>query len=82
MMHDNRTNDASMRDLLGDDAYEALYSPKTQMALALGRVKHTSQVYGGTASPFKVAKRRAKNRVARASRRANRQHARALRAHR
>lgn len=47
-------------------------SPKTQMALALGRVRHESQVYAGTVPQATVDRRRAANRRARASRRRNR----------
>lgn len=65
-----------LREKLGlaedQDEYANLRSPKTQMALALGRVKHPSQVYAGTVPPAVVARRRARNRVARQSRRINR----------
>jgi hypothetical protein len=83
-MHDNTTErpDNGMRALLGEDAFEQLYSPQTQMALALGRVKHTSQIYAGTVPAATVAKRRVRNKVARASRRANRLAARRQAAHR
>lgn len=42
------------------------------VALALARTTTPGQVYGGTADPGKVARRRAKNKLARASRRTNR----------
>jgi hypothetical protein len=44
-------------------------SPSTQMSVALGRLAH---VYGGTVSPAEVAKRRRRNKAARAARKAAR----------
>lgn len=61
-----------LAELVDDKVFEDLRSPKTQMALALGRVKTSGQVYAGTASPAKVAARRAKNKRAAQSRRVNR----------
>ena len=63
----------SLQALLGEDAYEDLYSPQTQMALALGRVKHTSQVYAGTVPEHITERRRIRNKAARRARRVNRQ---------
>lgn len=49
-----------------------LRSPKTQMAMALGRTKTEAQIYAGTVPHADVQRRRARNRVARQSRRINR----------
>lgn len=64
-----------LREKLGlttDDALADLRSPKTQMALALGRVKGLGQVYGNTVPDAVKQRRRAANKVARTSRRHNR----------
>lgn len=54
------------------DIYADLKSPTTQMALALGRVKREDQTYAGTVPDHVTAGRRAKNKRARAARRAQR----------
>lgn len=52
-----------------DARIEAAHRNRLGLLLALQRKPH---VYAGTASPTKVAKRRAKNRVAKQSRKVNR----------
>lgn len=52
------------------------YAPPSSFSLAILRGIQTTQVYGGTVPPATIAKRRAANKVARASRRANRRSAR------
>jgi hypothetical protein len=64
-----------LREKLGlsdDTALDDVRSPKTQMALALGRVKSPSQIYGGTVPPAEKERRRTANKSARRSRRTNR----------
>lgn len=70
------TDEPVLAEVVNDRLLEDIRSPKTQMALALGRVKSESQVYAGTANPIAVARRRAKNKRAAAARRINRRSAR------
>ena len=56
-------------DLTGDPTQDV--SPSAHMLLALARV-WPGHIYAGTANPGKVARRRSKNKQARASRRINR----------
>lgn len=60
----------TVRDYISPDEIAKASSPSTKMALALAATG--KQVYTGTVSAATKAKRRAKNKVARASRRANR----------
>lgn len=80
-MHDQRTERSEppderpnngMRALLGEADYEALYSPQTQMARALAKVKRPEQTYAGTVPYATKQARRVRNRVARRSRKTNR----------
>ena len=52
------------------------FAPPSSYSLSVLRGIQTTSVYGGTVPPATIAKRRAANKVARASRRANRRSAR------
>jgi hypothetical protein len=61
-----------LREIVREKLLEDVRSPRTQMAIALGKVKREDQLYAGTVPHAEVQRRRERNRRARAARRINR----------